>query len=107
MGDLDDNAQEDLHEGPVKGVFEELSSALDILQTKSFVESSDIAFLKQFVSSPVTTRLCEVHDMVYHSQEMDQPEPEINPITDDVNTYRVYRKGKKQWFRDQCLAYKV
>ncbi|XP_065889062.1 protein PALS2-like [Dysidea avara] len=87
MGDLDDNAQEDLHEGPVKGVFEELSSALDVLQTKSFAESSDIAFLKQFVSSPVTTRLCEVHDMVYHSQEMDQPEPEINPIIDDVNTY--------------------
>ena len=43
-------------------MFEELSSALDILQTKSFVESSDIAFLKEFVSSPVTTKLCEVSD---------------------------------------------
>jgi len=44
----------------ITGVFEELSSALDILQTKSFAESSDIAFLKQFVSSPATTKLCEV-----------------------------------------------
>ena len=44
----------------ITGVFEELSSVLDILQTKSFAESSDIAFLKQFVSNPVTTKLCEV-----------------------------------------------
>lgn len=87
MGDLDAAEPENLHDGPVKKIFDELGSALDELQNKPFVDSKDMEFLQAFVKSPATTQLCDVHDKVYHSQGMDQPEPDIWPIKNDITSF--------------------
>lgn len=64
-------------------IFDELESAIDELQKKSFAESKDIDFLKQFVKSPATTKLCEV-SVTINSSKMEGNFSEV------IGTYTIF-----------------